>query len=309
MSKGEHILEYEEFKSCVVDSVQKELRGQEKVEVHRVQRNNNRQLDGLMVMREGSSIAPALYLNEYYKEYINGCPLGSIVGEITDFYRSGKDNTRGIDIEFYQNYQDVRPHIFPKLINYEKNSAFLEQVPYVRFLDLAVTFYCRVAHERLGNLVIQIYHSHAALWNVGVDELYAEAMKNSQRKLPLELKSMNDLMGELIEGDIDSLEDINIDVTLVDDHMYVLTNYLRHLGAAVILYPGVLSRFGMAVGCDFYILPSSVHEVILLPAKLCYEKSRLQELVAHVNRTQVAAEDYLSDTVYLYSRKLRKILY
>lgn len=302
-------MEYEEFKSCVVNSVQKELHGREKVEVHRVLRNNNRQLDGLMVMREGSSIAPALYLNEYYSEYKNGCPLGSIVGEITDFYRSGKDNTKGIDIGFYKNYPDVRSHIFPKLINYERNSAFLEQVPYVRFLDLAVTFYCRIEDERLGNLVIQVYHSHTALWNVSVDELYAEALKNSQKKLPLELKSMNDLMGELMAGNIDSLDDTDIDVTLVDDQMYVLTNFLRHFGAAVILYPGVLSRFGMAVGCDFYILPSSVHEVILLPAKSCYEKNRLQELVAHVNRTQVAAEDYLSDTVYLYSRKLRKILY
>ena len=120
---------------------------------------------------------------------------------------------------------------------------------------------------------------------------------------------MNEIIGEMLLQDAAELERKDIANVRVDDNMYVLTNYLRQYGAACMFYQGVLSKFAMTVGTDFYILPSSVHEVILLPVRKDYTKEKLQEMVRQVNRTQVAEEDVLSDNIYLYSKKMRKILF
>ena len=98
-------MEYEEFKKCVVESVKKELCGKEKIEIHSMMKNNSKKLDGLMVFREGSSVAPALYLNDYFEEYREGSSLGSIVGEITDFYKYEKDKADTVDMEFFKSYE------------------------------------------------------------------------------------------------------------------------------------------------------------------------------------------------------------
>ncbi len=302
-------MEYEEFKNCVVESVKKELSSKEKIEIHSMMKNNSKKMDGLMVFREGSTIAPALYLNEYFEEYQKGEPIGSIVGEITDFYKYEKDKADTIDIEFFKDYDQIREHIFFKLINYDRNREQLAKIPHIRTLDLAIVFYCRLRHDTMGDIMIQIYNSHMQMWKAGLDDLYEVAMKNSQKKLPIELKSMNEVIRETLLQDAAEIEREDVHQVCVDDNMYVLTNYLRQYGAACMLYPTVLSKFAMTIGSDFYIIPSSVHEVILLPARKDYTKEKLEEMVRQVNKTHVAQEDVLSDSVYIFSKKIKKIIF
>ncbi len=301
-------MEYQEFKKCVVDSLEKELQGAGKIEIHRVQKNNRKELDGLMVLREGCSVAPALYLNEYYDDYQKGCTLGSIVGEITDFYKYGKDDTKGIDMDFYRDYEKVKEHVMFRVINYEKNRELLEKVPYIHVMDLAMVFYCKYNHSRLGNIMILIYNSHLQMWKVEAVDLYEDAMENTPKKLPVELRTMAEIMRESIMGEELELTEKELENFPMDESIYVLTNYLRQYGAAAMFYPNVLNRFSMAVGGDFYIIPSSVHEVLLLPAR-DYKQEHLQQMVVQVNETQVAPEEVLSNSVYRYSKKLKKILY
>lgn len=301
-------MEYQEFKKCVVDSLEKELHGTGKVEIHRVTKNNRKELDGLMVLREGCSVAPALYLDEYFEDYQNGCSLGSIVGEITDFYRYGKDDTRGIDMDFYRDYEKVKDNVMFKLIHYEKNRELLEKVPYIHVLDLAAVFYCKYDHPMLGNIMILIYNSHLQMWGAEAADLYEASMVNTPKKLPVEIISMGDIMRQGILSEELDLTEQELAIFPMDSNIYVLTNYLRQFGAAAMLYPNVLQRFSMAVGGDFYIIPSSIHEVLLLPAK-DYSQELLKQMVVQVNKTQVAPEEVLSDSVYRYSKKLKKILY
>ncbi len=91
--------------------------------------------------------------------------------------------------------------------------------------------------------------------------------------------------------------------------MYVLTNRQKLYGAACMLYPGVLKEFGRQLGQDFYILPSSVHEVILVPGETGAEHGALQKIVKEINQTQVAEDEVLADSVYYYSRGEDRILW
>ncbi len=302
-------MEYEEFKDRVLESVQKELQKDDQIEIHKILRNNGSRLDGLTVLREGNTIAPALYLNDYFEEYEKGCPLGTIVGEITDFYKYGEDRIDPVNMDFYKEFDQVKDHLYGRLVHFERNRENLSDIPHIRIMDLAIVFYCKLRHETLGEIQIQVCNSHLDLWQIQTADLYRIAMSNTREKLPVELKPMNQILREMAREDPSDLTREEMEQVRVDSHMYVLTNYLRRYGAICMLYPGVLSRFAMTVGADLYILPSSVHEVILLPAKEAYEKEKLREVVRQVNETQVAAEDILSDTVYLFSRKMKKILF
>ncbi|MDE7404300.1 MAG: hypothetical protein K2M81_04265, partial [Lachnospiraceae bacterium] len=91
--------------------------------------------------------------------------------------------------------------------------------------------------------------------------------------------------------------------------MYVLTNKQKLYGAACMLYPGVLKTFAEKIQRDFYILPSSIHEVILVPADADTDKEALHEIVTEINRTQVAEEEVLADSVYFYSKNKDKVLW
>ena len=92
-----------------------------------------------------------------------------------------------------------------------------------------------------------------------------------------------------------------------DSDMYVLTNESKLNGAACILYENVLYDFAQKLGADLYILPSSVHEVILLPKLSMFEKDELVNMVKEVNTEGVAADEVLSDHVYEYNRTERLI--
>ena len=85
--------------------------------------------------------------------------------------------------------------------------------------------------------------------------------------------------------------------------MYVLSNSSKVFGAASILYPDVLKNFAEKLDRDLYILPSSVHEVILLPKRSETEWETLQEMVKEVNATQLEEVEILSDSVYSYTKK------
>ena len=84
--------------------------------------------------------------------------------------------------------------------------------------------------------------------------------------------------------------------------MYVLSNQEKLYGAACMLYPEVLSAFGEICGRDFYVLPSSIHEVLLVFAEEGKEKE-LKEIVTDMNRNHVAPEEVLSDSIYHYNTK------
>jgi hypothetical protein len=89
--------------------------------------------------------------------------------------------------------------------------------------------------------------------------------------------------------------------------MYVLTNASGSLGAAALFYPDVKEKTGEILGSDYYILPSSIHEVILVPDAAGIDKKELCDMVKQANRTVVEPQDILSDNVYHYSRDDRRL--
>jgi len=112
---------------------------------------------------------------------------------------------------------------------------------------------------------------------------------------------IQEIFEETLDSPAESLGDVcDIRVTDISEPMYVVSNTQRIYGAAVILYEGVLEAFAKKIGGDFYILPSSIHETLFIPANTGIEQEELLKMVREVNEKEVSPDEELSDHVYRY---------
>ena len=273
------------------------------ITINHVIKNNGCEMDGLVIMEKGKDIAPTIYLDSFYELYTNGENIKNIIRQIELIYEQNKNNVT-FDVNILKHFDAIKDKIVYKVVNYRSNEKLLEQVPHKRILDLAVVFYCLLDNEYGRSATALIYNNNLKNWNVTIDDVYKAALKNTPDLLHSKISSMAALFekcGVNVDGEEVDLKDY------VPSDMYVLTNESKLNGAACILYENVLYDFAQKLGADLYILPSSVHEVILLPKLSMFEKDELVNMVKEVNTEGVAADEVLSDHVYEYNRTERLI--
>lgn len=294
-------MEYREFLENVRKEVESRYDSNVSVTLNHVMKNNGTELDGITIMEKDKNIAPTIYINSFYDRYREGVSLKAVVSEIIRIYNQNK-NSININADYFENYENVRKTIVYKLVNYQKNKKLLEDVPYKRVLDLAVVFYCLIEQRKGVSATALIHNEHLRIWNVTEDEIYNDALKNTPVLLTGSIVPMSKILSE-IAGTAPVDNDEKVCEYTGEDILYVLTNSSRVNGAACILYDNLLKKFANDVHSDLYILPSSVHEVIIVPKKNAFDKSELADMVREVNEQGVSQDEILSDNVYEYNRK------
>ena len=294
-------MEYREFLENVRKEVESRYDSNVSVTLNHVMKNNGTELDGITIMEKDKNIAPTIYINSFYDRYREGVSLKAVVSEIIRIYNQNK-NSININADYFENYENVRKTIVYKLVNYQKNKKLLEDVQYKRVLDLAVVFYCLIEQRKGVSATALIHNEHLRIWNVTEDEIYNDALKNTPVLLAGSIVPMSKILSE-IAGTAPVDNDEKVCEYTGEDILYVLTNSSRVNGAACILYDNLLKKFANDVHSDLYILPSSVHEVIIVPKKNAFDKSELADMVREVNEQGVSQDEILSDNVYEYNRK------
>ena len=310
-------MEYNEFLSYIKDSINTIIGDERQVNIHKIIKNNDVELDGLSITSSNSNISPTIYLNEYYEDYLNGVNIGDIVYDIYGLYEQQHKNI-DFDLSFFADFNQVKSRIMAKLINYNSNQKLLLEVPHIRFLDLAIVFYCFIENDTFGNATILIHTNHMEVWNVTAKELYEHSMINTPLILPPIITNMNETIRELLisrlqnqyitsdtSDDDFSFDDIadnllNIIGEETTSSMYILTNGHKTNGSICMLYKDVLKNFSLEVNSDIIILPSSIHEIILIPYSEDLSPTQLNKMVKDVNTSEVNAMDVLSDHIYKY---------
>lgn len=294
---------HQKFKQQIRQALQDALGTQVRVMVQDIVKNNDTHLTGLTVFSDRCNVSPTIYLDRYYREYQNGKPFSKICEEILHVYQEHQP-TDSIDVSFFTDYDRIKSRIVFKLVNYEKNAQTLREVPHYRFLDLAVVFNCLLEYDFDGSATILIRNQHLTLWNITPDDLYALAMRNTPALLKYDLRNMTDILKEFLAGsELEELSSYN-------SHpcpMYMLSNQRKLNGSVCILYPDLLKSFANRIRSDLYILPSSVHEVLLLPADGQNSCQELSDMVREVNDSQLSREEILSDHIYYYCRDTGQI--
>ena len=290
--KGEKIMMYELFIEKVVEAVKNEVGTGFDVTVNKVTKNNNLTLDGLVIKATDTNIAPTIYLNGYYERYKDGAmDLDDVVESIIDTYNH--HNSVTFDVSTFTDFDAVKNRICYKLVNTASNKKLLEDVPHRELFDLSVVYYVMVAVEDDATGSILIHNNHLSFWDVTEDDLYKEATINTEKLLPAGIKSMFDTLSEMVDME---------DLPNTDDFMYVLTNKEKLQGASTILYPDVLSTFADRKNANLWLLPSSIHEWIIVCDDGNMNRETLSEMIQEVNGSQLAPDEVLSDHPYYYNR-------
>lgn len=297
-------MKYNEFIEKVASGIRAYFGEETRVEVKKVTKNNGVILDGIIIMNSNETIAPTIYMETFYREYQNGKMIGDIILEIITIYKQNRISG-SVNLDFFMKYESVKGRVFQKVINYEKNKKSLENVPHIRFLDLAVVCYYAYMNDFLGNGSIQIEVGHLDQWGISEEELFEDARRNTYEKLGLELKGMDEILIEMLSEKLDNedQEETNEILNRMDYEipMYVMTLRGRYYGAACICYQEYLQTFAKRCKKSFYILPSSIHELILIPDSGREKSDALQNMVHEVNITHVSEEEQLSDNIYYFN--------
>lgn len=272
-----------------------------KVRAVPVDKNNGVHLTGIIIMPEEQNLAPNIYMENFYEEYLAGGQIEDLVDAVVQFYEEHKVQEE-ISLPDVTDFEAVKDLICFKPVNGERNREMLKSMPHRQFLDLAVIYYIPVTLAGDSDGRITVTDKHFCLWGVDEDTLYRHAVENTRRMVPVELRSMKDVAREILsrENGGTSLPEQTDDVP--DFPMYILRcGNDRQATAAALLYESVLREFAKRYG-DFYILPSSVFEVMLLPAAnpSPWDSAYYRSMVREVNRTQRLPEEVLSDSAYLY---------
>lgn len=246
-------------------------------------------------INDGSRVAPIIYLNSFYERFSEGEDIESIVEHIISVYRANHTMPGNFCVEDFMDFEKVKPYLSCKLINADSNKELLKDVPHVIFLDLALVFmFANHTDDGCGYSIL-IKREHLKNWNVTEDEIAELAIRNIKDNVLV--KSMADLMREMMGNDV-------IDIAPPEQiSMTVISNKTKQYGAVHILDTELLKEYADKEETDLIILPSSVHECILVPMSDEVNITEMASMVREVNATQLQAEEILSDHPYIYSRE------
>ena len=297
-------MNFDEFIARVVDEMRSRLLRQgdgSDIRVNKVLKNNGVELTAMNVCKSSEEVRPTIYLDPFHRDYEQGMYFDVVMEDICRL-REANCRCRKLDIRDVVDETKVMDNIILRLVNRERNSRLLESAPFIEFNDLAITFRRVLSLDNDGLATTIVNNNDVKRWRVSLDTLYKNALKNTQRMFPCVTLNLFDALKGRYEG-----IDFDDDCDNVDE-LYMLSNTHGINGATAVLYDGMLEECANMVGDDIYILPSSVHELLFIRASADYTEDYYKDLIREANKVTVSAMDYLSDSLYMYSREKGKLL-
>lgn len=305
-NKMEDKMGFEEFCQQVEGMVRKRFGEDQgyRCSLKRVPKNNITRT-GLKILAPGKRNAVVLYLDPFYQEYRNGQTLQEISGGIV---RGCLEETfpRLPDINL-NDYREIEGRLRIQLVSRVRNRAYLEEGIYRPNPIGASIVKIWLGSTEEGTMETRVTKQYLDVWGVTEQTVFETALKNSQEKEGIQFRPLTAVLWELGKLKIKPLEEEPID----RNELYLLSNKRRNNGAAVLLYPGVLEAVHEKMGGDYYILPSSIHELLVVSQETDCTLAELREAVQSTNKKEVLPEERLGDDVYEFRKEtgLKKCKY
>lgn len=270
-------MNYHQFKKKIVI----ELKGylpqryaEWKLELREVPKVNG-YMDGIhLISKEGSGASPTIYVEDLY-EYYRACEsMTKVCQKAASVFVVGVDYAAYLDTVTAMELP--KQQIIYCLVNAEKNLRLLEDAPHRMVLDMALIYRVVLFHDDEGVNSTIITHDLAEHLGLTEEELYLLAKDNTPRVLPAA-------------------------VYCQEESFAILTNQYKLLGSAVMLYAGELKSIAEQLDADLFVLPSSIHEVFLIPAN-GQSITDMNHTMIEANKTLIPPEDVLENHVYFYDR-------
>lgn len=307
---------YEEFLKLAEKNLKRffpESFQERKVEIGEVVKNNNTRLRGVYLSGSKSHTSvPLLYLESYYQELKNGKELEDVWQKIAQDYQSCQETEISIDgIPSREwDYETIKKSLTVYVRNAEENADFLADCPHEIREDLALIygFHVLVDGEKDGSAIIN--YDRLKCLGVSEEQLKQDAWANMKHCEPPCFLALQDMLARMYfdepidvkEGALEHLEDVDPNAM-----MYVLTNSNQVNGAVYMCDEEVMSLIAEQLGADLIVIPSSIHETIILPDAQNMSLSELNAMVEAVNAEAVEPQERIANSVYRFDREAQRL--
>jgi len=290
-------MDYENFKAELMEDIRRHLyeSGTEAVLSERQVDKPNESYMALTAMPEGKDVGVNINIDRYYDQYEKGRPFSDIVDSVVDNIEYGFENSIELNPSELVNYDQMKKRLSMEVISLAGNEDYLANIPHHEIEDMAVIYRFVVEREDYSLASIVVTNEQLKLYGITEEELHADALINAPKIRPAVIQRMTDVINEMTGTD--EMEFIPQDI---DDMMYVASVPDRVQGASVLAYQDFMDQAAQRLEGDFFILPSSIHEIILVKDDGDINFRKLEEMVQEVNATQVQPEEKLTDSVYHY---------
>lgn len=293
-------MDYPEFREEIFYILKKIVPKDVQITLRCVTKLNGCRRYGISFGAADSNFAPTIYLEPFYHSFLQGRDIEVLAKELLGCYEE-EAGQMPEGIQCLECFDNVRTDIYLKLIHTEENSVLLEDTPHIPFMDFSVVPYLEVRTDTGFKGSVQIKEEHLSLWQITKEEVMSCAMCNTREKKGICCISMNEMLHLCMQGTEErDLEDIG-------KGMLVLTNRERYLGAVVVWFSDVTDQIGKTLQESYYMLPSSIHEWIIVPKSSAPDEERLLDIVRDINDTEVSAEEILSYNLYFFDAASQKI--
>ena len=296
-------IKYETFERALICELQERLGEEYILEKHEKEEVNQEPGKRIIVHKKQEQVSMALHTKGLYEKFIGGdiC-MEEIVDDLLEVIQ-GDNNESGRNLawefrKLIMNMKSVHSHIYPWLVNSQKNEKLLETVPYVKFTeDLAIIFVFRIMQREEDSATVRIDNEMQYILGMNTEALLRisreNLLKDKYSCVPIE---------EILDGIIrDQKEEMDVqmeDIPTVSN-LYVFSNEIHQFAAVGIIHENLRKAIVETVHGDAYILPSSLHELLILPTSEGTSACTLRNLVHSVNQNILEQREYLSDNIYL----------
>ena len=274
-------------------------------------KHNDVERTGITIRRPEELVCPIIYLDDYFKAYEDGKSLDEVASQIIDVRVNIDDSiAQNIDPRAFADYDAIRPRLQMRAYDTEKNELKLAGLVHHCFGDFSAAYSILVGDQTDRNMCVMVTPTMMEMWGISKKRLHDDTILADLSRGPV-LSDMTSVMSSM---GIDSscrnyFEDLQpLDMDSMAMPLFVLTNASSVNGAGLILNSAVQQKIADLVQGDYYVLPSSVHEVLILPDDGSCSVRELAEMVHEINRSVVAPEDILSDKVQFYDAKSRTLV-
>ncbi len=269
--------------------------------IETVNKNNGLKRRGIVIRSADSKVSPVFYLDLLYEEYLDDMTLDEIVQAIWLYYAED-ENIKKIEVHDFLDWERVKSRLYLRVISADMNRETLDTAIHRDYLDLSAVVYVKMDHPSGdGVAYVIVRKEHLAIWEQDEETVYEIALQNTRQENISFVSITNAISSMLSERDRELL--LCNERMVLNNPLYVLTNEACHFGAVYMLFADVMDQIVDRKGEDIYIIPSSIHETLVVAVSEVKNLPYLCDVVHDINEIQLSVEDRLSNHIYHYSKE------
>ena len=300
-------MSFEEFKEQFTNDVKETLeeRGVDvTVAVNTVNKLND-SYEAMTVTPEGSNVGVNVNIDRFYDAVQDGADYDEVVYNAVRTVEKGIAQRPEVDVSALTDYEQMKDKLAMEVVSTESNAELLSRVPHKEIEDMSIVYRFVLESNEDGRASILVTDQLLESMGVSPEQLHADALRTAPELKPVVIKGMSEVMAEMMGMSAEDLAMMGMPTDPADEQMYVATVPDKIHGAGVIAYQNFMDQAAERAGGDFFILPSSIHELLIVPDNGQMSLRDLEAMVREVNATQVAPEDKLTDNVYHYDAQAK----